>query len=116
MQGKTLAQAKQVLTKSGLSFEQVERLAPHKVMKGNTPSNTLLLKALTPKSLGALFALYEHKIFVQGLLWQVNSFDQWGVELGKELGKEILTVMEGGNSENLSSSTLALIDRFLTPS
>jgi glucose-6-phosphate isomerase len=113
MQGKSLAQAKEGLSQSALSVEEIERLAPHKVMKGNTPSNTLVLNSLTPKSLGSLLALYEHKILVQGLLWQVNSFDQWGVELGKELGTEILAVMEGNDSTTLSSSTLSLIKQFL---
>jgi glucose-6-phosphate isomerase len=113
MQGKSLSQAKEGLSQSALSLEEIERLAPHKVMKGNTPSNTLVLNSLTPKSLGSLLALYEHKILVQGLLWQVNSFDQWGVELGKELGTEILAVMEGDDSTTLSSSTLSLIKQFL---
>lgn len=112
MQGKTLSQVKTELTAAGLSDEEVERLAPHKTMKGNTPSNTLVMKTLNPKSLGALLALYEHKIFVQGVLWQLNSFDQWGVELGKLLGNQVLAVMNGGNSEQLSSSSHALIKLF----
>jgi glucose-6-phosphate isomerase len=112
MQGKNLAQVKEELSVAGVSSEDIESLAPHKTMKGNTPSNTLLLNRVTPKSLGALLALYEHKIFVQGALWQLNSFDQWGVELGKQLGNQVLKVMDGEHSEQLSASSLALIAKF----
>jgi len=116
MQGKTLAQAEAELRLSGASDTEIKRLASHKTMKGNTPSNTLLLPQLDPSSLGALLALYEHKIFVQGVIWQVNSYDQWGVELGKQLGKEVLNVMAKPmaeiDSETLSSSSLALIRRY----
>jgi glucose-6-phosphate isomerase len=88
-------------------------------MKGNTPSNTLVLESLNPKALGALLALYEHKIFVQGVLWQLNSFDQWGVELGKQLSNKILSLMDedkenlaNNHSQDVSASTLALIKSF----
>jgi glucose-6-phosphate isomerase len=116
MQGKTLAQAKLEMLASGVSEDEAGRLANHKTMKGNTPSNTILMEQLDPKSLGALLALYEHKIFVQGIIWQVNSYDQWGVELGKQLGKEVLNVMARSmseiESETLSSSSLSLIRRY----
>jgi len=112
MQGKTLAQVKAELIATGCSLEEVERLALHKTMKGNTPSNTLVMEQLTPESLGALLALYEHKIFVQGVLWQVNSFDQWGVELGKQLGSKVLSVMDGGVDKTLSASSQGLIEKF----
>ena len=116
MQGKTLAQAKAELLKAGASEAEANSLAAHKTMKGNTPSNTILMERLDPHSLGALLALYEHKIFVQGVIWQVNSYDQWGVELGKQLGNEVLSVMAKPmadiESEKLSSSTLALIRRY----
>ena len=116
MQGKTLAQAEEELRLSGADEAEVKRLASHKTMKGNTPSNTLLMQQLDPKSLGALLALYEHKIFVQGVIWQVNSYDQWGVELGKQLGKEVLNVMAKPmadiDSTTLSASSLALIRRY----
>ena len=116
MQGKTLAQAEAELRLMGASDTEVTRLANHKTMKGNTPSNTLLMQQLDPQSLGAVLALYEHKIFVQGVIWQVNSYDQWGVELGKQLGKEVLNVMAKPmseiDSETLSSSSLALIRRY----
>jgi glucose-6-phosphate isomerase len=116
MQGKTLTQAQAELRLSGASDTEVTRLASHKTMKGNTPSNTLLMQQLNPQSLGAVLALYEHKIFVQGVIWQVNSYDQWGVELGKQLGKEVLNVMANPiadiDSKTLSSSSLALIRRY----
>tara|TARA_R110000737_G_scaffold140777_1_gene171571 strand:- start:7980 stop:9635 length:1656 start_codon:yes stop_codon:yes gene_type:complete len=116
MQGKTLAQAQVELLEAGASETEANRLAAHKTMKGNTPSNTILMAHLDPHSLGALLALYEHKIFVQGVIWQVNSYDQWGVELGKQLGKEVLSVMAQPmtaiDSEKLSTSSLALIRRY----
>jgi len=112
MQGKTIAQVNTELLASGCSPEEVERLAPHKTMKGNTPSNTLVMETLTPEAMGSLLALYEHKIFVQGVLWQVNSFDQWGVELGKQLGSKVLSVMNGGDDDMLSASSKSLIERF----
>ena len=70
-------------------------LAPHKVFPGNRPSNTILYRQLDPETLGMLIALYEHKVFVQGAIWGINSFDQWGVELGKTLANEILPIVEG---------------------
>ena len=112
MQGKNLKQVTAELKSSGLSPDEITRLAPHKTMKGNTPSNTLVMGQLTPESMGALLALYEHKIFVQGVLWQVNSFDQWGVELGKQLGTKVLSVMDGVEDNTLSASSQALIARF----
>jgi glucose-6-phosphate isomerase len=116
MQGKTLAQAKAEMLDAGASEAEANRLAAHKTMKGNTPSNTILMQQLDPHSLGALLALYEHKIFVQGIIWQINSYDQWGVELGKQLGKEVLNVMAQPmsdiDSEKLSASSLALIRRY----
>jgi len=114
MRGKTLAEVESEMLALALSPEEITRLAPHKTMKGNTPSNTLLLEAMTPENLGALLALYEHKIFVQGVIWQLNSFDQWGVELGKQLGNSVLTVMNGGENCVLSASSLNLIKRFQT--
>ncbi len=112
MQGKNLNQAQQELENSGISEQQINELAPHKVMKGNTPSNTLVIDKLNPETLGALLALYEHKIFVQGVLWQINSYDQWGVELGKVLGTDVLKAMNNEQVSNLSASTTALIRKF----
>ncbi|QWU99920.1 glucose-6-phosphate isomerase [Francisella salimarina] len=100
------------LLNSGLSEQQAKKIAPHKVIPGNRPSTTIILDELSPYTLGALVALYEHKIFVQGALWDVNSYDQWGVELGKKLGKNILKAMSDDSSDeyqNLDESTKWLI-------
>ncbi|GAB4224157.1 MAG: glucose-6-phosphate isomerase [Francisella sp.] len=102
------------LLKSGLSETQAKELAPHKVIPGNRPSNTILLKELNPYNLGSLIAMYEHKIFVQGILWNINSYDQWGVELGKKLGKNILKAINDVSSneyKKLDDSTRKLIEK-----
>ncbi len=95
MNGRTLAEAKAQLKAQGLSAAEINRLAPHKVFPGNRPSNTLFYRKLDPATLGALIALYEHKVFVQGAIWGINSFDQWGVELGKELANSLAPMVEG---------------------
>lgn len=100
------------LLTSSLNEVQAKELAAHKVIPGNRPSTTILLDELSPYSLGALIALYEHKIFVQGVLWDINSYDQWGVELGKKLGKNVLKAMNDDSSveyQNLDESTRQLI-------
>ena len=112
MRGKTLAEVEEELRVAGVDVQEISRISSHKTMKGNTPSNTLLLEDMTPENLGALLALYEHKIFVQGVIWQLNSFDQWGVELGKQLGNSILSAMNGGEASMLSGSSQSLIKRF----
>ncbi len=94
MKGKTETEARSELEASGLSGAELESLLPHKVFPGNKPTNSLLYRTLTPRTLGSLIALYEHKIFVQGVIWNINSFDQWGVELGKQLAKSILPELE----------------------
>ena len=96
MRGKTSEEARAELSASRMEREALERLLPHKVFEGNRPTNSLLLRKVTPRTLGALIALYEHKIFVQGIIWQINSFDQWGVELGKQLAKVILPELQKG--------------------
>ncbi len=90
MRGKTPEEVRAELTRQGLDGDALEAAIPHRVFTGNRPTNSLLYRELTPRTLGRLIALYEHKIFVQGVVWQVNSFDQWGVELGKQLAKVIL--------------------------
>jgi len=117
MRGKGLDEVRDELSNKGSTAAEINRVAPHKVFGGNRPTNTLLLKRLTPESLGMLIAAYEHKVFVQGVVWRINSFDQWGVELGKELAGTILEEAEGlarGNNvdlENHDASTRALMER-----
>jgi glucose-6-phosphate isomerase len=111
MRGRTLDEARSELRGQGLSAEAVERLAPHKVFPGNRPTNTILVDRFTPRTLGALIALYEHKIFVQGVIWGVNSFDQWGVELGKQLAGRILEELtSGAGRDGHDASTRGLIE------
>jgi glucose-6-phosphate isomerase len=93
MRGKTLAEVREGLKASGLSARAIDKLAPHKVFPGNRPTNTILYPKLDPRTLGMIIAMYEHKVFVQGVIWGINSFDQWGVELGKELAVEILPLL-----------------------
>ena len=95
MKGKTEDEARAELGAAGIRGEELSSLLPHKMFPGNRPTNTILFKRLTPRTLGSLIALYEHKIFVQGIIWDVNSFDQWGVELGKQLAKAILPELAG---------------------
>jgi glucose-6-phosphate isomerase len=110
MRGKTADEVRADLQAQGLSDTALEALVPHKVFAGNRPSNTILMERLTPAALGALIALYEHKVFVQGVIWDVNSFDQWGVELGKVLATHIHRELVGDSTPAAhDSSTNALI-------
>jgi glucose-6-phosphate isomerase len=111
MNGKTEAEAEAELEKQGLSAEQIARLLPYKVFEGNRPTNSFLLKKVTPAALGQLIALYEHKIFAQGLIWNIFSFDQWGVELGKQLANKILPELQSKKLvSNHDASTNGLIN------
>jgi glucose-6-phosphate isomerase len=111
MRGKTARDVRAELQASGLPKKEIERLVPHKVFEGNRPTNSLLVEKITPRTLGSLIALYEHKVFVQGILWDINSFDQWGVELGKQLAKAILPeLMAAGPVSSHDSSTNGLIN------
>lgn len=113
MRGRTLEEAQRELAAEGKTAKEVERLSPHKVFPGNRPSNTLLYRRLDPYTLGALIALYEHKVFVQGVIWGVNSFDQWGVELGKQLSNELLPMVRDSSPvEGKDCSTTGLIAAF----
>jgi glucose-6-phosphate isomerase len=112
MNGKTAEEVRKELESSGVSGEDLERLLPFKIFEGNKPTNSILIEKLTPKSLGALIALYEHKIFVQGVIWNIFSYDQWGVELGKELAKNILSDIENSEIGKHDSSTLNLLHYF----
>lgn len=113
MMGVSEAEVREELESQGLSEAQITALLPHKVHEGNRPTNTLLLKRIDPRTLGALIALYEHKLFIQGVIWDVCSFDQWGVELGKKLAKSILPELGAGmNVMHHDGSTNNLINYF----
>lgn len=113
MQGKTLTEVVLELSTQGHTTKEIEQMAPQRVFEGNKPSNTLLFEKITPTSLGSLVALYEHKVFIQGAIWDINSFDQWGVELGKALGVDILSKLEDPTQVlDDDSSTNAMIKRF----
>jgi glucose-6-phosphate isomerase len=113
MRGKTYEEVEAELRKNGMSSEAIKQHAPFRVFEGNKPTNSILIKQLTPETLGMLIALYEHKIFVQGVIWNVFSFDQWGVELGKVLAKKILPELsQHGEINTHDSSTNGLINHF----
>ena len=110
MKGRTLAEAKAQLTSKGMADAKADKIAPHRVFAGNRPSLTLVYDQLDPFALGRLIALYEHRVFVEGALFNINSFDQWGVELGKELATGLLPVVEGKvSAEGHDSSTAGLV-------
>ena len=113
LNGKTEAQVKAEFDKQNITGERAEYLLPFKVFTGNKPTNTILIEKLTPESLGSLIALYEHKIFVQGILWNIFSYDQWGVELGKQLANSILDEINSGNVKQHDASTEFLLKYFL---
>ncbi|MDB5505899.1 MAG: pgi [Devosia sp.] len=114
MLGKTKDEVVAELKAQGLTKDAIKALTPHKMFPGNRPSNTLMYPKLTPEVLGALVALYEHKVFVQGTIWDVNSYDQWGVELGKQLAKALLPKVEGmTGTEGHDSSTQGLVRHYL---
>jgi glucose-6-phosphate isomerase len=113
MNGKTNVEVVAELEQSGLSKGDIENLLPYKIFEGNRPTNSILVKEITPYTLGSLIAMYEHKIFVQGVIWNVNSFDQWGVELGKKLAGEILPELSGKERvTSHDSSTNGLINQY----
>jgi glucose-6-phosphate isomerase len=110
MRGRTHAEAKKQLLDQGKSEAEAERLAPHRVFTGNRPSITVAYKKLDPQTLGRLIALYEHRVFVEAAIWNINAFDQWGVELGKELATGLLPIVEGkSEADNRDSSTQGLV-------
>ena len=113
MRGKTEAEARNELQNSGMDAQAIEALLPHKVFVGNKPTNSILFEKLTPRTLGRLIALYEHKIFVQGIVWNINSYDQWGVELGKQLAGHIQAELRSGAEISAhDSSTNGLIHHY----
>jgi glucose-6-phosphate isomerase len=113
LHGKTEAAVKAEFDKQGVDAGRAKFLLPFKVFEGNKPTNTILIEKLTPKSLGSLIALYEHKIFVQGVIWNIFSFDQWGVELGKQLANSILVEINSKEIKSHDSSTTFLLDYYL---
>lgn len=111
MKGKTAAEVRAEFEAQGASEEKIQALLNHKIFSGNRPSNTILVEKITPRTLGKLIAMYEHKIIVQGVIWNVNSYDQWGVELGKQLAKKILPEIKGAEDASAhDSSTNGLIN------
>jgi glucose-6-phosphate isomerase len=112
LNGKTKEEVVAELTAAGMETSQLEKLLPYKIFEGNKPTNTILIDKLTPESLGALIALYEHKIFVQGVIWNIFSYDQWGVELGKQLATKILTDIKNDEIAKHDSSTTNLLRFF----
>ncbi|MGG7518927.1 glucose-6-phosphate isomerase [Allorhizobium undicola] len=111
MKGRTLEEAKAQLARTGMDAEKADHIAPHRVFEGNRPSITFIYEQLTPYALGRLIALYEHRVFVEGVLFGINSFDQWGVELGKELATGLLPVVQGkAGTDGQDTSTAGLVD------
>ena len=111
MRGRSTADAEAITLKQGASPAEAKRLAPHKTFSGSRPTSTLLYKSMTPRTLGRLIAIYEHKVFTEGAIWNINSFDQWGVELGKELASRLapLVADTGASLSALDASTAGLI-------
>jgi glucose-6-phosphate isomerase len=112
MNGKTKAEVISELEAKNVAQKDIDKLAPFKVFAGNKPTNTMLINKLTPKTLGSLIVFYEHKIFVQGVIWNIFSYDQWGVELGKQLAGTILSDIENTDISTHDSSTLRLLQYF----
>jgi glucose-6-phosphate isomerase len=113
MNGKSLEEVKSEMAKAGKSASEIDQIAPHRVFEGNRPTNSILIKQITPYTLGALIAMYEHKIFVQGVLWNIYSFDQWGVELGKVLANAILPELKDASPvSSHDASTNGLINAY----
>ncbi len=112
MNGKTEEEAREELESTNMDASAIEKLVPFKVFDGNKPTTTILIDKLTPESLGSLIAIYEHKIFTEGILWNIFSYDQWGVELGKQLAKNVLTDLNSDSIASHDSSTTSLINRF----
>jgi glucose-6-phosphate isomerase len=114
MNGKTSDEARADLEQAGKCGEELEKLLPFKVFGGNRPTTTILIDELTPASLGKLVAMYEHKIFTEGILWNIYSYDQWGVELGKVLADAVLDDIEGNKMTGHDASTNQLLKQFLS--
>ena len=112
MNGKSVEEVRKELEAKNLPEKELQKLLPFKVFEGNKPTNSILINQLTPESMGALIALYEHKIFVQGVIWNIYSYDQWGVELGKQLASTTLKDIEDSEISDHDSSTMRLLQYF----
>ena len=111
--GLSVDDARENMRKEGLAEDEINKLAPFRAFEGNRPTNSILLDELTPRSMGRLIAMYEHKIFTQGVIWDINSFDQWGVELGKKLANLILPQLESKKTGSSNQSTRGLIEEYI---
>ena len=115
MKGRSLSEARALMTAKSLEGDELERQARHRVFPGNRPSTTLLYPKLTPEMLGQIIALYEHRVFVEGVILGINSYDQWGVELGKELATALQPIVEGHESaDGKDGSTQSLVNYLKT--
>ena len=114
MMGKSEKTVVEELKKAGLNANEINSLKAFKIFNGNRPTNTLLIDQLSPESLGSLIAMYEHKIFVQGVIWNIYSYDQWGVELGKQLASKVLKEIENKKISDHDSSTNSLLKSYLS--
>lgn len=112
MNGKSPEAVKKELLAKNSDASTIDGILPFRVFEGNKPTNTILIQKLTPASLGALIALYEHKIFVQGVVWNIFSYDQWGVELGKQLAGKVLEDLQNSEVSDHDASTLQLLHSF----
>jgi glucose-6-phosphate isomerase len=114
MRGRTAAEAEAQLISQGVDEAEAARLAPHKRFSGSRPSSTLMYRELNPRTLGRLIALYEHKVFTEAAIWDINPFDQWGVELGKELASRLAPVVQDAtaSTEKLDASTAGLVAHY----
>ena len=110
MTGKMRTEVEIEMRQAGISDAQIDKVAPYRVFEGNRPTNSIVLDEVNPYHLGQLIAAYEHKIFIQGYIWNIFSYDQWGVELGKVLAKAVLSELNGNMKHEHDSSTSALID------
>ena len=112
MNGKAAQEVRNEYEENNLSEVEIQSLLPFKVFEGNNPTNIILIDKLTPSSLGALISLFEHKIFVEGIIWNIFSYDQWGVELGKKLAEQTLKDIEGSEIAQHDASTTQLLEYF----
>jgi glucose-6-phosphate isomerase len=112
MKGRNLEEVQEKMRAQGKSEDEIARIAPHRVVPGNKPSNSITMDKVTPENLGALIALYEHKVYTESVIWDINAFDQWGVELGKVLSEDVYAAMTGEPPETFDSSTLGLVEYY----